>query len=224
MAEKKSFLLYNGYFEQIKLLNIEQRGILLTAIMAFQTDEDLPEMDAITKMAYSFISADMRRDNDKYNEIVEKRRVSGRKGGIAKQANLANATSATFARNANQANLANVADNVDVNVDVNECVNDNVPQSSGSKTHTIPTFDEIALYCNQNGISTDISKFIQYNAGKGWPMDWKTALSLWTQKDTDKKKEERSKNRFNNFENSQKYDYGAIEAAARKRLLEGERA
>lgn len=131
MAEKKSFLLYTGYFEQIEMLNIEQRGILLTAIMAFQTDTEMPEMDAITKMAFSFISADMRRDNEKYEEIVERRKESGRKGGLAtqaKRANQANATFATFASNSefkqNQANQANQAVNVDVDVDVND--NDNV--------------------------------------------------------------------------------------------------
>ena len=115
MAEKKSFLMYTDYYEQIKMLTLEQRGALLTAIMAYQVGEDLPEMDAMTKMAFSFISADMRRDNEKYEEIVERRRESGRKGGYQKAANqresnLANVASASFAKT----NLANVADNVNV--------------------------------------------------------------------------------------------------------------
>lgn len=228
LADKNSFLLYTDYYEQIELLNIEQRGVLLTAIMSYQLDNELPEMDAITKMCFSFISADMRRNNEKYAEVVEKRREAGRKGGKKAQANQANAYFAQANKNGAQANQANQADNdnVNVNVNVSENVNDsvNVNVPAGESDTHIPTFDEVALFCNQHGIQTDIQKFMQYNEGKGWPMEWKAALALWTQKDKEKTKEERSKNRFNNFENSQKYDFEALEAAARKRFMEGERA
>lgn len=220
LVERKAFLLYTGYFEQIEMLTIEQRGILLTAIMAFQTNNELPEMDAITKMAYSFISADMRRDGEKYEETIEKRREAGRKGGKTTQANRANASSACFASNVldkqNQANQANQADNVYVNVDVKEdvdvCVKDDVPPVSGDDehdTHT-PTLEELISYCNQNGIHTDVEKFYNYNNGKGWPMEWKSALELWTQKDKDRKHEPPEKNRFNNFK-QREYDFEELE-------------
>lgn len=228
MADKNSFLLYTDYYEQIELLNIEQRGILLTAIMAYQLDNELPDMDAITKMCFSFISADMRRNNEKYAEVIEKRREAGRKGGKKTQANQANAYFAQANKNGAQANQANQADNVNVNDNdnvndsVNVSVNDNEPQSSGGSDTHIPTFDEIALFCNQHNIKTDIKKFIQYNEGKGWSMEWTSALALWVQKDKDKKKEDRSKNRFNNFENSEPYDFEAIERAALQRYMGGD--
>ena len=228
MADKNSFLLYTDYYEQIELLNIEQRGILLTAIMAYQLDNELPDMDAITKMCFSFISADMRRNNEKYAEVIEKRREAGRKGGKKTQANQANAYFAQANKNGAQANQANQADNVNVNDNdnvndsVNVSVNDNEPQLSGGPDTHIPTFDEIALFCNQHNIKTDIKKFMQYNEGKGWSMEWTSALALWVQKDKDKKKEDRSKNRFNNFENSEPYDFEAIEQAALQRYMSGD--
>ena len=228
MGKKNSFLLYTDYFEQIELLSIEQRGTLLTAIMSFQLGQELPEMDAITTMCFSFISADMRRNNEKYAEVVEKRREAGRKGGKKTQANQANAYFAQANKNGAQANQANQADNDNDNVNVNDnvsenvSVNDNVPQSNGEVNTHIPTFDEIALYCNQKGITTDVKKFMQYNEGKGWAMEWTAALALWVQKDQDRKKEERSKNRFNNFENTQQYDFAAIEKAALKRYMDGD--
>lgn len=135
MVERKSFLLYTEYFRQIKKLNIEQRGILLTAIMNFQSGEELPEMDPLTDMCFGFISDDMQRNNEKYEETVEKRREAGRKGGLATQANKANqanANFATFASNLldeqkfkqNQANQANQADKDNVNVKVKENENE----------------------------------------------------------------------------------------------------
>ena len=228
LAERKAFLLYTGYFEQIEMLNIEQRGILLTAIMAYQTGADLPEMDALTKMAYSFISADMRRDGEKYEEVIEKRRESGRKGGQATQAKRANATFATFASNSdfkqNQANQANQAVYVDVkeDVDVKEEVDVDVKMpAGGSDTDThkhIPTYGEIDVYCIQHGIQTDVKKFYDYNSGRGWPMEWTAALALWVKKDSEKKEEKQSGNRFSNFPQR---NYSSSEYEELGRLLNG---
>lgn len=78
---KESFVLYTNYSEQLELLSYEQRGILFTAIIAFESDKDLPEMDGITEMAFSFISSRMRVDDQKYEETCEKRREAGKKGG-----------------------------------------------------------------------------------------------------------------------------------------------
>lgn len=218
MAEKKSFLLYTGYFEQIEMLNIEQRGILLTAIMAFQTDAKMPEMDSLTKMAFSFISADMRRDNEKYEEIVERRKESGRKGGLVTQAKRASAKSASFASKTdlkqNQANQANQADNVNVDVNDNDnenvdvCVNDNVAETPKPKTHTIPTPDEVIRLAFQIGHAMtpeEAQRFIDYNTALGWKMEWKYALKRWF--DHDAKKEEEQKNKWGN-DPDQRKEYG----------------
>lgn len=108
--KKTSFILYTEYNEQLQLLSMEQRGILLTALMNNQLGKDLPEMDDLTIMCYSFISADVRRNNEKYNEIIEKRREAGSKGGKQTQANLANARSA-LANQASSSDNDNGSDN-----------------------------------------------------------------------------------------------------------------
>ena len=206
--KRDSFVFYRSFYEAIKKLNKKDKLTVYSHICQYALGEKTDEIDGVPAAIFDLIKPQIDANFRRYE--------NGLKGGRPK-------TEAKPKHNQNETKAErNVNVNVNDNVNVNENVNVNAP--AGSKTHTIPTFVEISLYCNQNGISTDISKFIQYNAGKGWPMDWKTALSLWTQKDTDKKKEERNKNRFNNFENSQRYDYGAIEAAARKRFLEGERA
>ena len=62
MVERKAILIKTRCFEQIEKLSIEQRGILLTAIMAFQEDVPLPEMDPLVDMCFGFISDNMQRD------------------------------------------------------------------------------------------------------------------------------------------------------------------
>lgn len=228
MDEKKSFLLYTEYFEQIEMLSIEQRGILLTAIMAYQLEKDLPDMDAMTRMCYSFISADMRRNNEKYARIVERRREAGQKGGRiaqANRANQANQANATFA----QANQANQADNVNVNENdndnenVNVSVNENAPSGySGKDTTTqsnkIPTMGDIKAYCKENGIETNVVDFFWYNNNNGWKMDWKEALTKWVSHDKKDTAPKKKPNQFNDNFPARGYTHDDFEEIERRLL------
>lgn len=83
-SKKNSFVMYTDYAEHIKLLSMEQRGCLFTAIIAYASETELPEMDGMTQMAFSFIKAQMNRDIEKYQETVEKRREAGKLGGRPK--------------------------------------------------------------------------------------------------------------------------------------------
>lgn len=97
-----SFVLYTSYTQQISLLSDQEAGQLLKALLAFVEKGEVPKLDGALKMCFSFISEQIRRDKEKYEETCKKRAEAGRKGGKQKQANLANAT---FAKQ-KQANLA----------------------------------------------------------------------------------------------------------------------
>lgn len=118
--KKDSFVLYTEYIEQIELLSMEQRGILLTAIFAYVSDAELPDMDGITKMAFAFIKSRIDKDTEKYAKTIEKRKEAGKLGGRPK----ANG----FSEKQEKAKKANgfsekqnnpVYDNDNVNVNVN---------------------------------------------------------------------------------------------------------
>ena len=81
---KNSFVLYTEYAKHIELLSMEQRGILFTAIMAFETEQELPQMDGMTKMAFSFIKEQLDRDNERHEIICQKRSTAGKRGGRPK--------------------------------------------------------------------------------------------------------------------------------------------
>lgn len=207
--DKNSFILYTDYFEVIDMLTMEQRGILLTACMMFQLEQPLPEMDLPTKIAFTSISSDMRRNNEKYKRTVERRREAGRKGGKQTQANKANASFASNAVKQNQANQANASDNDNdnenvndndngnVNENVNVNVNDLHPQTpskgAGRQRFTKPTVEEVALYCQERMNGIDAQEFIDFYESKGWmigksPMkDWKACVRTW---ERGRKKEE----------------------------------
>lgn len=82
---RDSFVLYAGYIENIELLSMEQRGVLITALMKYVSDQDPPDMDSATKMAFSFIRSRIDKDQRKYEEVCSKRAEAGKMGGRPKK-------------------------------------------------------------------------------------------------------------------------------------------
>lgn len=81
---KESFIIHTNDWKMVQKLTVEQRGVLFTALMCFQTGEGLPEMDAVTDMAFGFMSSQLERDNKKYADIVDARTAAGKKGAEAR--------------------------------------------------------------------------------------------------------------------------------------------
>ncbi len=71
---KNSVLLYTDDMEILEDLTLEQRGVLLTAILSYQAGAELPEMDSITKVAFKFMKKQIDANNQAYEETCEKRK------------------------------------------------------------------------------------------------------------------------------------------------------
>ena len=120
---KNSFVLYTDYLQQIELLNNEQRGVLLTAVMKYASGLEMPEMDGITMMAFSFIKSNMDKDNEKYERTVKARQEAGKSGGRPKANDFSEKQ--TKAKKANGFfEKQNNPDNDNENDNVNDNVND----------------------------------------------------------------------------------------------------
>lgn len=213
---KDSFVFYRSFYEALQNVPKKHRTEVYEAVFEYAFESREPSLGGVPRALWELIRPQLDASQKRYEnakkgaEYGKKGAEYGKLGGRPKKEKppLRGKTENPLNVNVNE----NVNDNVNVNV--------NAP-AGGSDTH-IPTFEEIALFCNQHNIKTDIKKFMQYNEGKGWSMEWTSALALWVQKDKDKKKEDRSKNRFNNFENSEPYDFEAIERAALQRYMGGD--
>lgn len=82
---KGSFVLYAEYLENIELLSMEQRGVLITALMKYVSGLDIPDMDAATTIAFSFIRSKIDKDQKKYEEVCSKRAGLARWGADQKK-------------------------------------------------------------------------------------------------------------------------------------------
>lgn len=92
MANKNSFSIYKSWKTQVDMLTDEQAGIILKAVLAYQNGEELPEMDNLLKIVFSFLKNQFEEDEEEYadtcekgKEISEKRSEAGKMGGRPKK-------------------------------------------------------------------------------------------------------------------------------------------
>ena len=78
---RDSFVIYTSYRDQISMLTKEQQGYLLDAMITYASTGEIIDLDTVTGMAFSFIKSQMDRDFQKYDQVVERRREAGLKGG-----------------------------------------------------------------------------------------------------------------------------------------------
>lgn len=81
MSEKNSFILYADYWQHLQLLSMEERGELITAIFHYIESGVLPDFPGGLMMAFSFIRAQIDRDQEKWEEVKHARSEAGKLGG-----------------------------------------------------------------------------------------------------------------------------------------------
>lgn len=81
MANKNSFSIYKSWKTQVDMLTDEQAGIILKAVLSYQNGEELPEMDNLLKIVFSFLKNQFEEDENKKIEDFE----NGKKGGRPKK-------------------------------------------------------------------------------------------------------------------------------------------
>lgn len=93
-------------------MTLEQKGQLLDAIFAHASGEEVA-LTGVVEMAYSFIAAQMDRDNENYELVCEKRRESGAKGGLAK----ASKTKQKLANASKSSKTKDIDKDIDIDID-----------------------------------------------------------------------------------------------------------
>ena len=82
---KVAFLVYYDWESLFNSLdNNEQAGELIKALFAFAKRGEIAEFTGALKMAFVFMSQQLERDADKWEEICSQRSEAGRKGGAPK--------------------------------------------------------------------------------------------------------------------------------------------
>lgn len=83
--DKNSFLIYLDYEEQFNLLTDAEVGQLMRAIMQYEKTQEIPELNGVLKMAFSFMKTQLDRDREKYQAKCRKNKENGARGGRPKK-------------------------------------------------------------------------------------------------------------------------------------------
>ena len=100
---KKSFLIYYDSIEAIESLSDADAGQLFKAVIAYAAERREPDPSLPCYTVCLFLKAQIRRDNEKYDEICRKRSEAGRIGGI--QSGISRSRSKSKQIEANEADI-----------------------------------------------------------------------------------------------------------------------
>ena len=187
MNDRKSFILHVDSLDVLEELTDEQRGKLFYSIYKYHKNEKI-ELEPLIKIAFSQFKNQFKRDEEKYQKIVERNRNNGLQGGRPK--NPENPVgSLVTQRNPNKPKKADsVSDNV----------NDSDNKNEKNKRFTPPTFDEVKNYCEEKNYHIDIQHFIDFYESKGWMVgknkmkDWKATVRCATKWDSNQEANEQN--------------------------------
>ena len=124
MTEKKSFLMYTSYLDNVEILSDEEAGQLLKAIYAFVNGNELPKLDRVVQLTFNPIKSHLERDKEKYDNICKRNSENGKKGGRPQNPKEPK-KSERFSEKPKKADNDNENENENVNGNVNDNENEN---------------------------------------------------------------------------------------------------
>ena len=161
-SEKDNFLVNLDDYQAVRNFSNEEAGKLFHTICRYNLGEEIGDLEDKIQVAFNFFKNRLDKNRKNWEKTRNERIKSGRKGGLAKQAN------ANFAKQ-NKQTLANVAVSDNVNVSDSVSVNDNKKKASPSdeiitiledlnnKIKSKKGFSPLAQ-CNQNLIKARMSE------------------------------------------------------------------
>lgn len=182
--DKDSFVFYRSFYEAIKEVPKKHRSVIYEAVFEYVFDAQEPSLSGVPSAMWKLIKPQLDASAKRY-ENSKKGAEYGKLGGRPKKTKEDEKPlkgSEEKPLKGKEAKTPNV--NVNVNENDNENVNVNVSRVRARNTR--PSAQELAIYCFENGIHTNLEKFMSYNDAKGWPIEWKAALAMWVEKDKEK--------------------------------------
>lgn len=186
MDGKNSFILYCDTGQHLELLSDEDAGLLFKGIVHYADTGEPPQLPPMAAMAFSFIRAQIDRDQEKWNTTREKRRAAGKFGGLKSGESRQRSNEAKEANASNpKQNEADEADNVNVTVPVTgnvpvTVINREKTDKPPRPRFTPPSEDEAINYFDEQGSSAAEAKsFLDYYAANGWKVGGRATMKNW---------------------------------------------
>lgn len=194
----------------LPLLSLEERGELLTALLAHVEHPDVkPEFsDGSIQMAYNIMAKAIDANYEHYDKVCEKRAEAARRRNDANasksmqmsqmQANEGNTSTST---STGTSSSTSTGTSTSTSTSTSKSSLKGTLNSLGANARTTkttksswraPSVDEVQEYCLERGNTVDPEAFVDYYEANGWMVgrshmkDWKAAVRTWERKETAK--------------------------------------
>lgn len=164
---KKSFILYADYIESIEELTNEEAGKLLKHILRYVNDLNPVCEDRFVNQTFIPIKTQLKRDLESWEDIREKRRESGKKGGRPKKQTEANKANGFFEKQTKAKKAVN--DNVTVNVNDNDILLEKETKIYRSFAHlklSIDDYNKLESLYHKEDIESTLDAIENYSGNK----------------------------------------------------------
>lgn len=206
---KDSLIIYASQIEALDDFTLEERGEVMTAIMAHIRGREVPTMSRAAAIAWAYIKKQADFDGEKYEEKVKARAEAGRKGAEKRWQSMAKMANANFANSKNGKrwqSMAKIADSDSDSDKDSDKDSEYVPHREGhgeGPGHT-PTAAQVEEYARSIGYDIDAQGFVDKYSATGWILnggpirDWKALVRRW--KTQDEKRAPEKNTKIHNFE------------------------
>ena len=193
-TKNRSFILHKDSLSILNKLTDEQAGQLFKAIYKYQLNNTLPQDNFISIIIDPFLNQ-FSRDDIKYQNVIERNKINGSKGGRPKTQNnplgyLATQDNPKEPKKADSdsdsdSDSKNKSDQEYIINSNNILIEKNITKKEKVKNFVKPSIEELIDYCNQNVLNVDPNQFIDHYESVGWkvgknPMkDWQATARNW---------------------------------------------
>lgn len=188
MAERKSFMLYLDNLRQWEMLSDEQAGVLIKALHRYaQSGEQLRSADGMVMMAYSFITSQIDRDAEKYDETCKKRAENARKRYQKPDGEQTANASGEMQNLQMHTNASDTDKDTDKDTDTDTERDKETDIQGASPAHSFapPSVDEVRDYCRKRKNRISAPRFVEHYSAVGWMVngqpvtDWRALVRKW---------------------------------------------
>lgn len=189
---KDSFVMRTENKVSIDRMTDADAGRLLKAILAYVAGDEVDDTNEplAVQLMLPLITGQIDRADERYQQIVEKRRAAGALGGKAKQSQANDSKAKQSEANESKASL-----NDPVPVPVPDIQKESPSEMRKSAPRFVPpTQTEVAAYVAEKKLHVDPERFVAFYASKNWyvgknkMVDWKAAIRGWSSRDKPEEK------------------------------------
>lgn len=174
---REYFCAYHSYIKQCKGLSDGELGRLFRALLEYSASGKVPELNGRESVAFDFMSANIDRDAESYNDTCNRNREN-----IAKRYERIRANTTVYETYQEKEEEKEKEKEELLKKDIS---NEISKKSTRQKKFVPPTVEEVAAYCLKRKNKVDAAYFVDHYTSNGWKVgkqnmkDWKAAVRTW---------------------------------------------